>query len=285
MAKQFSVQDFFKRFPDDDACLNHLMAIRFGHTLNCPKCGKMGKFSRIRKMPAFQCAWCGHHIHPMVDTPFENSRTSLQKWFYAMYLFTTTRNGVSAKELERQLGVTYKTAWRMGHQIRMYMTRINNSGSGPLKGHVEVDESFFGGRHSNADKRAKKTIVLNMAQRDGEIISRSIPDTRRETIDDHIEQHIMRGSTVSTDKSKAYGALKRMGYDHGSVNHSMGQYADGIHHVNTVEGFWSLVNRSIRGTHVYVSQKYMDNYLAEFSFRFNLRKNPAAMMPRLLVSF
>lgn len=253
--------------------------------MNCPKCHRHGKFSRVKRDKAYQCSWCAHQIFPMRGALFERSPTPLRKWFYAMYLFTTTRHGVSAKELERQLGVTYKTAWRMGHKIRMYMTRINNSNTGTLMDHVEIDESFFGGHHSNADKRVKKTIVLNMVQRGGDVISRVIPDTRRETIDDHIEQHIMRGSTVSTDKSKAYGALKRMGYDHGSVNHSMGQYADGIHHVNTVEGFWSLVNRSIRGTHVYVSQKYMPNYLAEFSFRFNLRKTPAAMMPRLLLSF
>lgn len=125
MAKQFTVQDFFKRFPDDDACLEHLMQIRFGYELDCPKCKRRGKFSRIKKLPAFQCAWCGHHIHPMVGTPFEKSRTPLQKWFYAMYLFTTTRHGVSAKELQRQLSVTYKCAWRMAHEIRKYMGKVD----------------------------------------------------------------------------------------------------------------------------------------------------------------
>lgn len=134
MAKMFTVQDFFKRFPDDEACLNHLMQIRFGKTLACPKCGKHGKFSRIKKLPAYQCAWCGHHIHPMVGTPFERSTTPLQKWFYAMYLFTTSRHGVPAKELQRQLSVTYKTAWRMGHEIRKYLGKVD--GDDGLSGHA-----------------------------------------------------------------------------------------------------------------------------------------------------
>ena len=125
MTKTFTVQDFFKRFPDDAACLDHLMKLRYGETLDCPKCGKHGHFTRIHKMPAYACPWCGNHIHPMAGTPFERSHTALQSWFYAMYLFTTTRHGVPAKELQRQLGVTYKTAWRMGHEIRKYMAEVD----------------------------------------------------------------------------------------------------------------------------------------------------------------
>lgn len=144
MAKQFTVTDFFKRFPDDDSCLNHLMSIRYGFELDCPKCSRHGKLSRIKKQPAYQCAWCGHHIHPMAGTSFERSRTPLQKWFYAMYLFTTSRHGVPAKELQRQLGVTYKCAWRMGHEIRKYMADTDGD-PGP-SGHVEIDETYVGGK-------------------------------------------------------------------------------------------------------------------------------------------
>ena len=125
MAKTLSVQQFFKRFPDDGTCLDYLMQSGFGETLDCPKCGKHGKFHRIKRHPAYECAWCGYEIYPMVGTPFERSRTSLQKWFYAMYLFTTTRHGVPAKELQRQLSVTYKTAWRMGHEIRKHMGKVS----------------------------------------------------------------------------------------------------------------------------------------------------------------
>ncbi len=133
-----NVLDFMKKFPDDDSCLDHLMVTRYGETTKCPKCEKEGKFSRIANQPAYACSWCGHHIHPMAGTIFQDSKTPLQKWFYAMYLFTATRHGVPAKEIQRQISVTYKTAWRMADQIRTYMGEVD--GDDNLSGHVEVDE-------------------------------------------------------------------------------------------------------------------------------------------------
>ena len=112
--KSLTVQQFFKKFPDDETCLNHLFDVRFGQGHVCPKCNASVKWYRIKAERAYSCGSCGHHLHPTVGTLFEKSRTSLQLWFYAIYLFTTTRHGVSAKELQRQLGVTYKCAWRMG---------------------------------------------------------------------------------------------------------------------------------------------------------------------------
>ena len=142
MAKGLTVQGFFKMFPTDDACLEHLMRQRFGNPLFCQKCGNEGLFAKLKKIPAYACPTCGNHIHPMVGTPFENSHTPLQKWFYAMFLFTTSRHGVPAKELQRQLGVTYKTAWRMGHELQKYIALVDGGPS--LGGHVEADESWFG---------------------------------------------------------------------------------------------------------------------------------------------
>lgn len=219
MANMFTVTDFFKRFPDDDSCLDHLMKIRFGFELDCPKCGKHGKFSRIKKQPAYQCAWCGHHIHPMAGTPFHRSRTPLQKWFYAMYLFTTSRHGVPAKELQRQLGVTYKCAWRMGHEIRKYMADID--GDNGLSGHVEVDETMIGGKHPGKRGRgaAGKTIVFGMLERDGDVITRIVPDVKGRTLHPIIEDKVAKGSTVSSDELTTYKALGRKGYAHGMVEH------------------------------------------------------------------
>jgi len=130
MGKYFTIQDFNKMFPSNDVCLDYLMKLRFGEIIECPNCGKIGRFSRRSNSPSYACSksYCGYHIHPMVGTPFQKSSTSLTKWFYAMYLFTTTRHGVSARELQRQLGVTLKCAWRIGHQIRKYMAIINNNG-------------------------------------------------------------------------------------------------------------------------------------------------------------
>jgi transposase-like protein len=131
-----TVRDFFSQFPDDESCLNHLFELRFGQGHTCPKCDRKAKWYRIQAERAFSCQWCGYHLHPTVGTPLECSRTSLQTWFYAIYLFTTSRHGVSGKELERQLGVTYKCAYRMGHEIRKHMAEVD--GDAPLSGDVEI---------------------------------------------------------------------------------------------------------------------------------------------------
>jgi transposase-like protein len=136
MTMPVTVLEFLKQFPDDAVCLEHLMNTRYGNPLDCPKCCRHGRYSRIRKIPAYQCSWCGHHIHPMAGTPFEKSRTPLQKWYYAMYLFTTSRRRISARELQRQLSVTYKTAWRIGNELRKYMGTIGGGGGG-IGGQIE----------------------------------------------------------------------------------------------------------------------------------------------------
>ena len=286
MAKMFTVLDFYKRFPDDDTCLDHLMKLRHGNPSDCPKCERNAKFYKLTKEPAYSCEWCGHHIHPMVGTPFERSRTPLQKWFYAMYLFTTTRHGVPAKELQRQLSVTYKTAWRMGHEIRKYMTQVD--GDPPLSGHVEADETYIGGRRSGG-KRGRgapgKTIVFGMVERGGDVMTRVVPNVKRKTLERHILENIKAGSNISTDELSSYGKIARFGYDHGTVNHSADQWVDGIHHVNTAEGFWSRLKNSIKGTHIHVSAKHLPKYLGEFEYRFNMRHRPEAMFARLLLSF
>jgi transposase-like protein len=138
-----TLKEFLGQFPDDESCLKHLFDVRFGQGYKCPKCQRKAKWYRIQAERAFCCGICGHHLHPTVGTLFEDSRTSLQSWFLAIYLFTTSRHGVPAKELERQLGVTYKTAWRMGHQIRNHMAQVDDEL--PLYGEVEIDETYVGG--------------------------------------------------------------------------------------------------------------------------------------------
>jgi len=288
MSKTFTVTEFFKRFPDDDSCLDHLMVVRHGKSLDCPKCGKHGKFSKIKKLPAYQCAWCGHHIHPKVGTPFAKSSTALQKWCYAMYLFTTSRHGVPAKELQRQLGVTYKTAWRMGHEIRKYMGIVD--GDNGLSGHVEVDEAYIGGKDNvmgrpTINSGSKKVAVFGMVERGGDIITRVIPDVKTKTLIPHIIINIEDGSIVSSDEMRTYKNLPDYGFKHGFVRHNLKQWRKGIHHTNTIEGFWSQIKRSIQGTHIHVSRKHMSKYLGEFEYRYNMRSNPSLMFVRLLASF
>lgn len=280
----FTINDFFKQFPDDSSCLDHLMRTRHGESIDCPKCGKHGKFSRVKKIPAYQCSWCGHQVHPMAGTPFESSHTPLQKWFYAMYLFTTSRHGVPAKELQRQLGVTYKTAWRMGHEIRKYMADVD--GDSGLSGHVEVDETLIGGYRPDIYNRHKnKTIVFGAIERNGNVITRVVPDSKSKTLLPLVEKHVTKGSTVSTDSLWSYRNLPKLGYKHGFVKHTLREYVKGIHHTNSIEGFWSRLKNSINGTHVHVSKKHLAKYLGEFEFRFNMRANPSLMFDRLLKSF
>lgn len=146
MAKPTSVRDFFKQFPDDDACLKHLFDLRFGQGYKCPKCKREAKWYPIKAERAFSCQWCGHHNHPTVGTLFEASRTPLQLWFYAIFKFTATRQGVSGKELQRELGVTYKTAWRMTKMIREHMAEVYGEAQiGGAGTYVEIDETLVAG--------------------------------------------------------------------------------------------------------------------------------------------
>jgi len=288
----FTVLEFMKRFPDDESCLDHLMSVRFGDSITCPKCNQESKFHRIKKIPAYACQFCGHHIHPMAGTPFERSSTPLQKWFYAMYLFTTSRHGVPAKELQRQLGVTYKCAWRMGHEIRKYMTDVDGDGhyggSGTV---VEMDETSMGGRKRNRDymmnrgnPQAGKTIVFGMVEREGSLQTHVIKKRTRKAIQGHVKK-VVKGSIVSTDEAGIYKYLTKAGYIHGTVCHEDGEYVRGMIHTNTIEGFWSRLKNSIRGTHVHVSKKHLPKYLGEFEYRYNMRKSPKWMFERLLGSF
>ena len=281
-----TVTDFFRQFPTDDACLEHLWEVRFGDEVECQKCGKVGKFYRLSKELAYSCPRCGHHIHPMVGTPFAKSHTPLQKWFYAMYLFTTTRHGVPAKELQRQLGVTYKTAWRMGHEIRKYMARVD--GETPLGGIVEVDETYIGGKRSGG-KRGRgapnKTVVFGMLERGGDVMTKVVPNVRKKTLQPIIKGNVEQGSTVNSDELKSYSGLSKAGFEHETVNHSAGEYVDGDCHVNGIEGFWARMKLSIRGTHVHVSRKHLQKYVKEFEYRHNMRKRPDLMFDRLLAAF
>lgn len=285
----FSVREFFARFPSDEACLAHVMEVRYGLRHVCGKCGVEGTFHKLSERPAYSCAHCGHHVYPCAGTIFQDTRTPLQSWFYAIYLFVTTRHGVSGKELQRTLGVTYKTAWRMGQQIRKLTEAAQEFSM--LRGHVELDEAYVGGKRSGG-KRGRgapgKTIVFGMKERGGRMTAKVIPNVRQDTLRGEVLRNVAEGSTVSTDELISYGLLEGDGYQHGTVKHgekdwSYYDYRHGAtHHTNHVESFWTLFKRSIRSTHIHVSPKYMNRYLAEFTFRSNHREMQNAMFDLLI---
>lgn len=268
----FSVREFFERFSSDDACLEHVMEVRYGLRHVCSYCGKESTFHRLSDRPAYSCAQCGAHVHPCAGTIFQDTRTPLQMWFYAIYLFIATRHGVSGKELQRTLGVTYKTAWRMGQQIRTLMVKAD--GDMLLRGHVELDEAYVGGHRPGKRGRgaAGKTIVFGMKERGGRMATEVIPDVRKVTLREIVNERVEPGSTVSTDELMSYGLLEGDGYQHGVVKHGSKEYAyydyrHGVtHHTNSVENFWRLFKAAIRSTHIHVSPRYMDRYLGEFTF-------------------
>jgi len=284
----FSVREFFKRFPNDDACLNHVMSVRFGFRHVCRKCGVEATFHRIEGRKAFACAACGDHLYPCVGTIFQDSRTPLTVWFYAIYLFVTTRHGVSGKELQRTLGVTYKTAWRMGQQIRDLMAKAD--GFTMLQGHVELDEAYVGGHRPGKRGRgaAGKTIVMGLKERGGKLTTEIIPDVRKTTLREVVSRNVEPGSAVSTDELYSYGLLEGDGFKHGAVKHgakewSYYDYRTGeTHHTNNVESFWRLFKRSIASTHIHVSERHMQRYLNEFTFRSNHRKMVNGMFDLLV---
>jgi transposase-like protein len=291
MSKKLTVRQFFEQFPSDDACLEHVMTVRYGLRHTCQACGTIDStFHKLSERRAYSCAHCGHHVYPCAGTIFEDSRTSLQLWFYAIYLFIATRHGVSGKELERQIGVTYKTAWRMGQQIRKLMEKAD--GVRKLMGHVELDEAYVGGHRPGKRGRgaAGKTIVLGMKEREGRLIAGAVPDVKTDTLRAAVLDNVEKGSIVSTDELVSYGLLEGDGYKHGTVKHGAKEWSyydyrhDATHHTNSVESFWKLFKASVRSTHIHVSAKYMDRYLSEFAFRSNHREMKNAMFDLLIAS-
>jgi transposase-like protein len=271
---RYTVRQFNEQFPTDDACLEQIKEDRFpGGVTKCEKCGVDRKHHRVTGRTAYACDHCGSHLYPLAGTIFEKSTTSLRLWFYAMYLMTSTRCGISAKQIQRETGVTYKTAWRMFNQIRTLMSDDLQL-EGPA---VEVDETYYGGtrkygtgRPMRGDK--KKTAVQGIVERKGRVVARTCDDTTAKTLVGNVRKFVMPGGTVYTDELAAYNTVgANRQYNHRRINHSAKVYVVGDIHTNTVEGFWSLIKRGIGGVYHSVSQKYLQNYLDEYSFRYNRR--------------
>lgn len=287
--KPQTISQFFKRFPNEETCLNHLFEVRFGQGFECPKCERASKWFRIKAERAYSCQWCGHHLHPTVGTPFEKTRTSLQLWFYAIFLFTTTRNGVAAKELERQLGVTYKTAWRMADLIRKHMGDVDGDNLLGGVGHVvEIDETLIGGsvEGKGSGYKGNKSVVVGLMERGGEVVTKVVTSRHRQPMERLVLDNVHPGATVATDEFGSYRRLDTLGFDHVTVRHNKGQYTTpNGGGVNSIKGFWAQLKRSISGTHIHVSGKHLWKYAKEAEYRFNRRSRPDVMLDELLSTF
>jgi transposase len=275
---RYTINDFNRQFPDNDACLEHLKEQRFpGGVTLCEKCGVERKHHRVTGRPAYACGHCGTMISPMAGTIFEKSSTSLHLWYYAMYLMASTRCGISAKQIQRETGVTYKTAWRMFKQIRSLLSEDTGM---QLEGdHVEMDETYFGGkrkgyrgRPGSGDK--KKSPIVGIAERrqgKGRVIAKATRSVNADTLTGMVKEYVLPETTIFTDDFSGYDRLKGHGFTHHRINHSAKIWVMGDIHTNTIEGFWSLVKRGIGGVYHQVSQKYLQTYLDEYTFRYNRR--------------
>jgi transposase len=272
---RYTVRDFDREFPSDDACLDYLAEQRWpGKVTQCSKCGVERKHYRIKGRTAYSCDHCGTQIYPLAGTVMEKTTTPLKTWFYAMYLMGSTRCGISAKQIQRECGVTYKTAWRMFHQIRKLLGDPDMQLEGKT---IEVDEMYHGGKWRGMGRGPQgKVPVIGLVERSnpkrrGRVIARVIPDTKKPTLFGNVKQYVMPGSIVFTDDFSAYDGLEHRGYNHKRIRHSAHVYVVGDIHTNTIEGFWSLVKRGIGGVYHNVSAKHLQSYLDEYCFRYNRR--------------
>lgn len=273
--KRYTIRDFQRDFPTDASCLEWLANYRWPEGIHCDKCNKITKHHPMISRRSLSCQNCGHHVHPTADTIFHKSATPLTLWFYAVYLMAQTRGGISAKQIERETGVTYKTAWRMCKLIR---ERLDED-SDPMSGKVEIDESYFGGRRPGKRGRGAggKTPVMGMVERDGRIKAVVVPDTKARTMLPIIDRSIEAGTIIYTDEYRSYNGLGERGFDHSHIKHSAKVYVSGDVHTNTIEGFWGLIKRGISGVYHHVNPKYLQRYVNEYSFRYNHRNDEQPM--------
>lgn len=266
--KHYTMRDFNKEFKSEKSCLQAVFDNRYGKSYQCPKCQLKGRFHLIESRKRFDCQ-CGYGVYPLANTIFHKSETPLTLWFFAIFLFASSRNGVAAKELERQLGVTYKTAWRMAKQIRTLFKQVKS----PLKGTIETDETYVGGKRKG--KRGLgaegKTPVFGMIERKGKAFSQVIPNVRMITLQPLINANAEQNSTIMTDELRSYSRVSQNSFKHETVKHGVGEYVRGSVHTNNIEGFWSQLKRSISGTHHAVSPKHLQSYVDEFVYRYNNR--------------
>lgn len=271
MSSRFGIRSLRKRFPSEDACLEYIFKKR--HSKHC-SCG--GMFKRIKGRKKYHCSRCSFQIAPLSGTIFEKSKVPLTLWFHALMMFSNAKSGLAAKTIQRDMEITYKCAWRMARLIRGALRQSEE----PLKGEVEMDLAFFGGKGiagKNNERLSEvfraKTKVLAAIERKGEARARIVENGSAKNHQNFLWQNVStRNTKLMTDGTLHLDTGARP-YDRHAVNHRRHEYVRGEAHTNTVDWFWSHVKGSLRGTHKTVSPKYLQSYLDGFVFHYNKRGN------------
>ncbi len=289
--KRFTIDEFRATYPNEDACLDKIFTLRFTN-LVCPKCESDKKFTRVNDRRSYQCPACGFQVYPCKDTIFEKSTTPLTYWFYAIFLQTTTRNGVAAKELERQLNVCYKTALRMSHQIKLL---ISNKKLTTIEGKIiQIDETYVGMKLQNkhAKKRKEqyeqeagtkhdnKTGVMGFINEKKEIKFEVM--TEPKTFAQRVRNNVSTDAIIVTDTHLGYRGLHIDYLKHEVINHFENEFRRGEFTTNNIENAWSCLKRTIGGTHIHVSPKHLQKYVDEVAFRLMNRDKQDEMFETIL---
>lgn len=279
---EYTYAEFIKEYPNDDVCLEKIFQMTYGQMECCPKCKSTLGYVRVKGRKCYQCRRCYNQLYPCMGTVFERTKIPLSMWFYGIFIFTVSKNGVSAHELSRAIGVSPKTGLRILKQIRKFICNDES----PLNGEVEIDETFVGGKNKNRhwDKKAEKSQgrayvdkvpVLGMIERGtGRVIAHVIPNVSKATLQPIILSHVEHGSHLLSDEYNGYNGLE-VYYEREICNHSKKQYTNGKASTNTVENFWSCLKRTIGGSYIKVSKRYLPLYVKEIVFRYNYRTSPS----------
>ena len=303
--QKYTVAQFIREFATERSCVEYLARVRWPEGIVCPKCEERTTHYLIEKRKCYECKECRTQTYPTKGTVFYRSRTPLTVWFFVVFQMAKTRTGVSAKEIERQTGVTYKTAWRMCTLVR---AALEDTGGDPFSGTVEVDEVYMGSRKPRRPGQRKpgrgtihgsvpKTPVIGVVERDDtgkpvRVRAKVTPKVKRATVLPFIEDNVESGARVYTDEYGIYRPLEDRGYRHDFVRHKVKQYAVEVVdedtgevrnvHTNAIEGFWSQVKGGVLNVHRGVSPKYLQRYVDEFAFRFSHAKGEEPMFLAML---
>lgn len=280
-----NILEVVKRFPDQETCINHLEALRWQNKPKCPYCKSEQSTKRVGTQ-RHQCNACNRSYSVLVGTIFEDTKLSLTKWFLAISIILNAKKGLSSRQLSRDLGINRNTAWYLQMRIRKAMQEGDDQDL--FEGIVEVDETYIGGKKANHSKKKRqerrdnglqitgmqdKQAVIGMLERAGRIKLKVLEKAHGKTIKPLVEQTVSKDASLVTDGFGGYAGLNKVFKEHQVLNKDKEEYVRGAYHTNTIEGFWTLLKRGIYGQYHKVSVGHLQQYLNEFTFKYNHRAN------------